>query len=437
MGIFSSLNSEQKEAFGLLSIGTFLEYFDLMLYVHMAVLLNDIFFPKSDPYTHSILTAFAFCSTYVLRPFGALLFGYIGDNIGRKATIVITTLMMSLSCVVMAMLPTYAQIGIMASWIVTLCRIVQGLASMGEVVGANIYLTETIPHPYRYSIVAGISVAASFGPVFALLIGTLVTTLGSDWRFAFWIGAVIAFVGTVARTRLRETPEFVDMKRRLSRSLNISKSYEPGKQVDFLMTINPLHKVKVKKKIFIAYTLIQCGWPVFFYFTYMYCGEILKNQFQFSGEDVIAHNFVVSLFQLGSFIVMMYAVRTIAPLSILKVRGIILACIVLCIPLALGNLTASWQLMTIQILCISFAITSVPAVPLFIEYFPVFKRFTCDSFSYALSRAVMYIVTSFGIVIVTDQFSHTGLLFIMVPALVGYFWGVNYFENLERNYEVV
>ena len=82
-----SLTRQQKEAVGLLSIGTFLEYFDLMLYVHMAVLLNELFFPKTDPFTASLLSAFAFCSTFVFRPFGALLLGYIGDHIGRKVTI--------------------------------------------------------------------------------------------------------------------------------------------------------------------------------------------------------------------------------------------------------------------------------------------------------------------------------------------------------------
>ena len=71
MSILRSLNREQREAIGLLQIGTFLEYFDFMLYVHMAVLLNEIFFPKSDLHTTALLTAFAFCSTYVLRPFGA------------------------------------------------------------------------------------------------------------------------------------------------------------------------------------------------------------------------------------------------------------------------------------------------------------------------------------------------------------------------------
>jgi MFS family permease len=71
------LTKEQKEAIGLLSIGTFLEYFDLMLYVHMAVLLNELFFPKTDPNTASLITAFSFCSIFVFRPFGALLLGYL------------------------------------------------------------------------------------------------------------------------------------------------------------------------------------------------------------------------------------------------------------------------------------------------------------------------------------------------------------------------
>ena len=121
-----SLTREQKEAIGLLSIGTFLEYFDVMLYVHMAVLLNELFFPKTDPFTASLLAAFAFCSTYVLRPIGALIFGYIGDNIGRKHTVIITTFMMAISCIVMANLPTYSQIGITAAWLVTICRMIQG-----------------------------------------------------------------------------------------------------------------------------------------------------------------------------------------------------------------------------------------------------------------------------------------------------------------------
>ena len=135
------LTKEQKESVGLLSIGTMLEYFDLMLYVHMAVLLNELFFPKTDAHTTALLSAFAFCSSFIFRPFAALLFGWLGDNIGRKATVVMTTFLMSISCVIMANLPTYEQIGISAAWLVTLCRMLQGASSMGEVIGAELYLS--------------------------------------------------------------------------------------------------------------------------------------------------------------------------------------------------------------------------------------------------------------------------------------------------------
>ncbi len=191
MAVLHSLSHRQKEAVGLLQIGTFLEYFDLMLYVHMAVLLNELFFPKTDPHTAALLSAFAFCSTWVLRPFGAIIFGYIGDKIGRKPTIVITTIMMAMSCMVMANLPTYEQIGISAAWIVTLCRIIQGLSSMGEIVGANIYLTEVIKPPLRYMVVALTDTASSLGGMVALFVATLATSIQFNWRIAFWIGSAI------------------------------------------------------------------------------------------------------------------------------------------------------------------------------------------------------------------------------------------------------
>ena len=158
--ISTKLTKEQKNAVGLLSIGTFLEYFDLMLYVHMAVLLNDLFFPKSDLHTGKLLSAFAFSSVFVVRPLGAIIFGWIGDTIGRKSTVIITTILMSFSCIVMANLPTYAQIGILASWAITICRVLQGISSMGEIMGAEIYLTEMTKPPQSYQIVSLISCSA-------------------------------------------------------------------------------------------------------------------------------------------------------------------------------------------------------------------------------------------------------------------------------------
>ena len=222
-GTFSSLNHEQKESIGLLQIGTFLEYFDLMLYVHMAILLNQLFFPATDPKTSSLLLSFAFCSTYIMRPVGALMFGYIGDHIGRKTTVIITMMMMATSCIIMASLPTYAQIGIAAAWLITFCRIAQGLSSMGEIIGAEIYLTEITKQPIMYPVVGLIGCTSRFGTMIALGVATLVTSYGFNWRYAFGVGAFIAIIGSVSRTRLRETPDFVDMKRRLKNNLADAK----------------------------------------------------------------------------------------------------------------------------------------------------------------------------------------------------------------------
>ena len=206
MGSPSPLTRSQKEAIGLLQIGTFLEYFDLMLYVHMAVVLNELFFPKTDPHTASLLAAFAFCSTFILRPFGALLFGYIGDNIGRKTTVIITTTMMAVSCMIMANLPTYAQIGISAAWLVTICRMVQGLSSMGEIMGAEIYVTEITKPPHQYPAVSFIAVASAFGSLAALGVAALTTRYGFNWRMAFWIGACIAVIGSRCPNPIKRNP---------------------------------------------------------------------------------------------------------------------------------------------------------------------------------------------------------------------------------------
>ena len=216
--IQTKLNRDQKEAIGLLSIGTFLEYFDLMLYVHMAVLLNELFFPQTDPHTAKLLSAFAFCSVFIFRPIGSLVFGWIGDNIGRKYTVIITTMMMSFSCLLIANLPTYSQIGIAASYLLTICRILQGLSSMGEIVGAEIYLTEMTKPPAQYPAVMLIAVCSVLGGTAALGIASLVTSFGLNWRIAFWMGAGTAIVGTIARTTLRETPDFANAKKELERS---------------------------------------------------------------------------------------------------------------------------------------------------------------------------------------------------------------------------
>lgn len=412
MSIFSKLSTNQKETIGLLQVGTFLEYFDLMLYVHMAVILNELFFPKTDTHTTALVSAFAFCSTFILRPFGALLFGWIGDNIGRKATVIITTILMAVSCMIMANLPTYAQIGITAAWLLTFCRVLQGISAMGEIIGAQIYLTEITKPPARYPIVAFTQIFSTLGGFAALAIASLCTISQFNWRLAFWIGACIAVVGSLARTRLRETPVFL-------------KEQEKKKTANY-------QSIKVTKKNILAYFFIQCGWPACFYFSYVYCGDLFKKIFEYSSDQVIHNNLRVSFIQVIGAIAFVTASVWVHPLKILKAAFWMFFAFILICPFLLFNIQSTNLLFFIQCFTLFFGLGVLPADAVFFSYFPVRKRFTSISLIYSLSRAFMYVITSFGLVYSVEYFDFWGVLIIMLPLCMGYCWSVYHFEKLEK-----
>lgn len=408
MNIFSNLRRDQKEAIGLLQVGTFLEYFDLMLYVHMAVLLNELFFPKTDPHTASVIAAFAFCSTYVLRPFGALIFGYIGDNIGRKATVIITTMMMSISCIVMATVPTYAQIGITAAWVVTACRIVQGMSSMGEIMGAMVYITESTKPPTQYVGVAYIILASTVGGSVALAVASFVTNCEMNWRIAFWMGAAIAVVGSLARTRLRETPEFITHLQKKQQKKGVYKD-----------------KI-INKRDLLAYFCTECSYPFVFYVVFIYFNPTLKI-LGYSAENIIFHNFLLSLFQIIVYVFMVFLVRDIYPLTILKFKSEI--CLILfCVLPFLVNISSSvWHIFILQCLLLIGRGGTNPADPICILKFPTGKRFTFTTFNYAASRALMHIIASFGLVYLAEFLGHYALAIMGIPISAAYYWGARHF----------
>ena len=421
-----SLTREQKEAVGLLSIGTFLEYFDLMLYVHMAVLLNELFFPKTDPFTASLLSAFAFCSTFFFRPIGAYLIGRLGDRMGRRYTVIVTSFAMAITCIIMANLPTYNQVGIIAAWAVTICRIIQGISSMGEAIGAEIYLTEMIKPPLSYTAVAFTNVCSFSGTMCALFIAKLSLSDGYNWRIAFWIGAIVAFVGFFARKSLRETADFADARQEITRlcnEFNIDKK-EVTAKIWFKETIN--------KRLAISLFFIQLACPVYhLYFIYIHGANVLKNSFNYTSVQVVNHNFVLSLFDLSSVILMTCLVRYINPLKILKIKWFISLPFFFSLPFLLNNVSTTFEFGLIQLFVIFFMPSEFPAVPIFYKSFPVFKRFTSVSLIFAVSRALMYVVSSFGIAYLIKFYGNYGLLILFGPVIILYGWGLFNFIRYE------
>lgn len=420
------LTREQKEAVGLLSIGTFLEYFDLMLYIHMAGILNELFFPKYDPHAAQLLSAFAFCGTYLLRPIGALIFGWIGDTIGRKVTVIITTFMMAFSCIIIASLPTYAEIGITAAVVVSICRIIQGMTSMGEIIGAELYLTETIKRPQQYMSVTVISFFSVLGGTFALGVAFISSSYNFNWRYAFCFGALVALIGSVARTTLRETPEFADAKRRMKMifaDINENSS---------ILEKNPIWTEKVNKVTALSLFLIFCAWPVCFYLTFIHCGEILRNNFGYTVEQVIYQNFFVSIVEMLGILSLVYLCYYVYPLMILKIRMVIFWVLILICPYLLSHARTAFDIFLFQVFILLFIPSLAPARSILFTYFPVLQRFTYVSSLFAISHTIMYIITSFGLIYLTKYLGNYGLQIIIIPVMIGYSFGIFHFEKLEK-----
>jgi MFS family permease len=413
---FSLINLDQKKIIGILQIGTILEYFDLMLHVHMSVLLNEVFFPPSQLGTSGVNLGILFCSTYILRPLGAIILGYIGDKIGRKPIMIISTIMMALSCVVVANLPTYNRIGVIATVILVFCRIIHSISSVGEMVGSQLYLTELMGRPLSYTAVCFIDCACCLGGIIALTVATVILNFNLGWRMVFWFGALIALVGYVFRIVLQESQVFIHAKNNFEK--NKTKS-----EINVNLSFN--------KKTALAYFLMHCGYPTCFYFVYVYCGSILKDLFMYTSTQIIYHNLMLAVIELLVTIVITYFSCKVLPLKILKLRITVLSIVMLSFPFLLLNVNSPFYLLLVQILILIGFLDNGSAEAIFFIYFPVLKRFSCSCFLYALSTTIMYLVSAFGLVCLIEKFGRQGLWVVFIPVITGFWWGISYFEKLE------
>ncbi|WP_341757014.1 MULTISPECIES: MFS transporter [unclassified Candidatus Tisiphia] len=264
-------------------------------------------------------------------------------------------------------------------------------------------------------------------------IAFLVTIYGLNWRLAFWFGAGVAVVGMAARTTLRETPEFADAKRSVSKSLHKLDNNEPNTDVDYITQYSMEVREQVSWKTVISLLLVDCIWPVTFYFTFVHCTNILKYSFNYTAEQIINNNFIVSFMVVGNDAFVLYFSSKIHQLSILKVRLILSSIYFLVVPFLLNNAESGVHILIVQSLILIVACDAAPANSVFFKHFPVFKRFTYASVIYATSRALVYLITSVSLVYLTECFSQWGLYFITIPTIIGCAYGLSYFIKLEKN----
>lgn len=252
------------------SAGTAFEWYDFFIFGSLAPVISRVFFANLDP-TPALLAALAlFAAGFAFRPLGALIFGVIGDRLGRKGAFLITVSLMGTATFLIGFLPTYAQAGALGPTLLILLRILQGIALGGEYGGAAIYVAEHAPAHKRGASTGWIQSSASFGLLAALLV--IVATrnaIGDEafsswgWRIPFLVSAVLLAVSVWMRAKLAESPEFA----RLRDEGDIAKA--------------PLREAfgnkKSLKRVFVAFFGIMCAQGAVWYFTFFYMQVFLER----------------------------------------------------------------------------------------------------------------------------------------------------------------
>jgi Sugar (and other) transporter len=212
------MTPEEKKVIFASSLGTVFEWYDFYLYGSLAAVIAKQFFAGLDPTSAYIFALLAFAAGFLVRPFGAIVFGRLGDMIGRKYTFLVTILIMGVSTFIVGLLPNYASIGVAAPIILVALRMLQGLALGGEYGGAATYVAEHAPHGKRGLYTSWIQTTATLGLFLSLIVILLCREFtGADfevwgWRIPFLASIFLLGVSVYIRLSMNESPAFQKMK---------------------------------------------------------------------------------------------------------------------------------------------------------------------------------------------------------------------------------
>ncbi|MFJ5275389.1 glycine betaine/L-proline transporter ProP [Streptomyces parvulus] len=197
------------------ALGNAMEWFDFGVYSYIAVTLGKVFFPSGNPTAQLLSTFGAFAAAFLVRPLGGLVFGPLGDRVGRQKVLALTMIMMAAGTFAIGLIPSYATIGVWAPVLLLVARLVQGFSTGGEYAGASTFIAEYAPDKRRGFLGSWLEFGTLAGYIGGAGLVTLMTALLSDgdltswgWRIPFLIAGPMGIVGLYLRMRLEETPAF-------------------------------------------------------------------------------------------------------------------------------------------------------------------------------------------------------------------------------------
>lgn len=225
------------------SVGTLIEWYDFYIFGSLATILSVQFFPQDNPTIAFLNTLLTFAAGFIVRPFGALVFGRLGDIVGRKYTFLVTLILMGGSTFLIGLIPSYERIGYLAPALVLFLRLVQGLALGGEYGGAATYVAEHSPPGKRGFYTSWIQTTATLGLFLSLIIILMTRTgIGEEafrewgWRIPFLVSSVLVGVSIYIRVKMAESPIFAKLKKEGKTSTNpLKESF--GKRENLKMVL--------------------------------------------------------------------------------------------------------------------------------------------------------------------------------------------------------
>lgn len=356
-------------------LGNALEYYDFMLYGFFATILAPLFFPSENPVLSLIASMGSYGAGFLARPLGGIFFGHLGDRFGRKDALSLAILLATIPTLCIALLPTYEQIGILAPLLLVLSRLFQGFCVGGEASGVTTYLIENAPSHEKDKASSWIVISCYFGILLGTTLGAIFTSSfmpSWGWRLTFLMGSLIALVGYYIRKKLKESPEFLEIKK----EKKILKA--------------PILKLFQNDKLNLMFAAcVSCGVVIPFFIIFVYLNGLFTQKLHLEPYKVLILNaglmvfWIILLPQCGS-LARRYGRHIIMSASLLGLG--LVAYPLFCIISASPTLES---ILFTQIVLSLFAMAYAALSSAFlVELFPVTERYSGIAFGYSLGHAI-------------------------------------------------
>ncbi|HYC71851.1 MAG TPA: MFS transporter [Opitutaceae bacterium] len=416
---------------GASSAGTLIEWYDFYLFGALATILSTQFFPGDNPTAGFLKTLAVFASGFIVRPFGALVFGRLGDMVGRKFTFLLTLVLMGGSTFLIGLLPGYAEIGVFAPLALTVLRLVQGLALGGEYGGAATYVAEHSPDGKRgfytsfIQTTATLGLFASLGVILACRQGLGQETFNAwGWRIPFLLSIFLVLISYYIRLKMEESPLF-------------AKAKSAGK-----LSKNPLKESFVqpenRRLVVLALFGAVAGQGVVWYTGQFYALFFLQRS---AGIDFVTANMIIvyALLLATPFFVLFGSLSDKIGRKPIILAGCLLAAL-LYVPIYQGmmkfsnpmNQTMLVALVFVQVLFVTMVYGPIAAF--LVELFPTRIRYTSMSLPYHIGNGVFGGLTPYIASSLVDKTKniYAGLAYPITVALITFFVGL-FFIKERRN----